>query len=62
MKRNNPSKQKLPFSFKKKAVSAEKINGHWQKIAEQIASKQNAGEPGNSKRAETNDPDQNNAH
>jgi hypothetical protein len=41
MKRNNTSKEeieeKLPFSFKKKAISMEKINGHWQRIAEKIA-------------------------
>jgi hypothetical protein len=40
MKRTNTSieeiEEKLPFSFKKKAISTEKINGHWQRIADKI--------------------------
>lgn len=43
MKRNNTSKEEieetLPFSFKKKVISTEKIKGHWQKIADKIAAK-----------------------
>lgn len=41
MKRNNTSKEEieeqLPFSFKKKVISTEKIKGHWQRIADKIA-------------------------
>ncbi|MBE9601516.1 hypothetical protein [Pedobacter sp. MC2016-24] len=43
MKRNNPSEEeaedKLPFSFRKKEVSSEKIEKHWQRIVAQIAGK-----------------------
>lgn len=41
MKRNNTSieeiEEKLPFSFKKKVISPEKVKGHWRRIAEKIA-------------------------
>lgn len=41
MKRNNTSKkeieEQLPFSFKKKVISTDKIKGHWQRIADKIA-------------------------
>lgn len=43
MKRNDTSKEEiektLPFSFKKKVISTEKIKEHWQRIAEKIAAK-----------------------